>query len=208
MKLEKTCEKHGVLEKKDILQHKMNQYKNGIYLRCRKCRDERSWKYQSKTCKTHGLLHDDDIKANGRCKLCHRASEVKRRKKVGNEAIRAKIAEDKKKNPERWKAYYKRLYVNQKKLHGSTERNTREIIRMAGLSREKYDQMFIDQKHLCKICGQPETRKGRMLGTVARLVVDHCHETGLIRGLLCAKCNLMLSYGNDNPDILAIGSMY
>ena len=44
-----------------------------------------------------------------------------------------------------------------------------------------YDKLLTDQKGKCKICGtKPRKRK---------LAVDHCHESGKVRGLLCIKCN-------------------
>jgi hypothetical protein len=51
---------------------------------------------------------------------------------------------------------------------------------MYGSTREQYDQMKEDQGHACAIC---------MQSSVKRLVVDHNHETGEIRALLCGSCN-------------------
>lgn len=210
MKLEKVCEKHGFLDAKDILVHKSNQYENGKYLRCGLCRDEQSWNYQGRSCKHHGLLQSDDIKANGRCKLCHRQSEKNRRAK-NPELERQKRAiyktKDQLLNPAKWDAYYKKCYQRQKELHGS-DRALKEILRMHKLTREQYDQMVAEQSNLCKICNEPETRAGRTKGTIARLVVDHCHITGQVRGLLCMKCNLMLSYARDRLDVLVMGYAY
>jgi Recombination endonuclease VII len=47
----------------------------------------------------------------------------------------------------------------------------------------KYDIIWNFQGGICYACRQPEPVKGR------RLSVDHCHTTGLIRGLLCSRCN-------------------
>lgn len=49
---------------------------------------------------------------------------------------------------------------------------------------------------MCAICGSKgtQTKKG-----IFRLSVDHDHQTGEIRGLLCHKCNVSL--GNFNDDI-------
>lgn len=44
--------------------------------------------------------------------------------------------------------------------------------------------------------------------TVEDLVVDHCHETGKVRGTLCRRCNSALGMFQDNPDILERGRMY
>ena len=45
--------------------------------------------------------------------------------------------------------------------------------------------MFDSQKGVCKIC-KCSCKSGK------QLAVDHCHETGVVRGLLCAKCNTNL----------------
>lgn len=51
-----------------------------------------------------------------------------------------------------------------------------------GLTLEKFDQMNADQGGVCLICGLKERRN-------SRLSVDHNHQTGAVRGLLCSKCN-------------------
>lgn len=45
----------------------------------------------------------------------------------------------------------------------------------------------------CNIC------KGHLNN---RYVIDHDHESGRVRGVLCDKCNLMLGHSNDNTEIL------
>ena len=56
-----------------------------------------------------------------------------------------------------------------------------------GIAAEQYSEMHKAQKGVCAICGQPETR--RLYNTTCSLSVDHDHETGKVRGLLCDKCN-------------------
>ena len=51
-----------------------------------------------------------------------------------------------------------------------------------GLSLEDYDRMFEEQGCGCMICG--EVNKSGY-----RLAVDHDHQTGKVRGLLCQNCN-------------------
>ena len=45
------------------------------------------------------------------------------------------------------------------------------------------------QGGVCAICRKPETARSRKTGKPRRLSVDHCHETGMVRGLLCTACN-------------------
>lgn len=54
-----------------------------------------------------------------------------------------------------------------------------------GITVEDYDRMFDEQGGVCAICGN---------GTKRRLAVDHNHETGVVRGLLCPRCNQHLEW--------------
>ena len=65
-----------------------------------------------------------------------------------------------------------------------------------GIDLEIYKNMLLEQKGVCKICGLPETAIIR--GRIAALAVDHCHETGKVRGLLCMNCNRMLGNAKDS----------
>lgn len=59
----------------------------------------------------------------------------------------------------------------------------------------------------CSICGNEETVITKN-GYRKSLALDHNHTTGQIRGLLCYRCNSMLGYGKDDPDILEKGAEY
>jgi hypothetical protein len=66
---------------------------------------------------------------------------------------------------------------------------------MYGLSEADYQRMFEAQGGRCYVCGN-RPRK-------TRLAVDHDHETGLIRGLLCpvSRCNDVLGIYRDNVEV-------
>jgi hypothetical protein len=66
-----------------------------------------------------------------------------------------------------------------------------------GLTKEARDKLREQQDHKCGIC-----RQG------AKLVVDHNHENGHVRGLLCDKCNMGLGLFRDSPDILLAAAAY
>jgi hypothetical protein len=72
-----------------------------------------------------------------------------------------------------------------------------------GITLADYDQMLKRQKGVCAICKKPETHSRQR-----RLSVDHNHETGEVRGLLCARCNRALGMFNDNPDLLRSAARY
>ncbi len=56
-----------------------------------------------------------------------------------------------------------------------------------GLSETDYQNMVDSQDNLCAICGQVERQN-------KALAVDHDHDTGEIRGLLCSYCNVRLGW--------------
>lgn len=68
--------------------------------------------------------------------------------------------------------------------------------RTYGISENEFNIMLKYQKHKCAICKTlfPKIRR--------KINVDHCHKTGIIRGLLCPSCNLLLGAAKDNPEIL------
>lgn len=73
-----------------------------------------------------------------------------------------------------------------------------------GVSYSLRDKMYMEQAGKCKICGHEGhvdfvPKGSRMFD---RLVVDHCHSTGKVRGLLCNGCNRGLGYFKDNPEAL------
>jgi hypothetical protein len=62
-----------------------------------------------------------------------------------------------------------------------------------GLEVEDYDAMVAAQGGVCAICHEPERARTRK-GHVQLLAVDHDHETGRVRGLLCQECNHALGW--------------
>lgn len=69
------------------------------------------------------------------------------------------------------------------------------------ISTEEYQEMLNQQGGVCAICGQPETKYQR--GSLRELCIDHDHETGKIRGLLCAACNVGLGSFKDSLERLS-----
>jgi len=67
---------------------------------------------------------------------------------------------------------------------------------------EKYEEMLKEQEGKCGICGTVENQFGK------GMCVDHCHETGTIRGLLCTECNLGLGHFKDQTKLLENAKQY
>lgn len=65
-----------------------------------------------------------------------------------------------------------------------------------GMTLNQYNELFNKQCGCCAICGAHPIGKRRMLH------VDHDHNTGKTRGLLCHTCNILLGGAKDNVDIL------
>ncbi len=71
-----------------------------------------------------------------------------------------------------------------------------------GIGVDEYEAMLKEQDGLCAICRLPERAINTSTGGVASMPVDHDHQTGKIRGLLCSHCNRAIGLFQDNPEIL------
>jgi hypothetical protein len=73
-----------------------------------------------------------------------------------------------------------------------------------------YLNMLEAQNHKCALCGEEETGVHNRGSTTIpmQLCVDHCHDTGAVRGLLCTKCNKALGLFKDNPELLEKAAKY
>src|ERR1041384_916466 len=69
-----------------------------------------------------------------------------------------------------------------------------------GLNLEEFNAMVKAQNGRCAICNEIPTGRG--------FHVDHCHLTGVIRGLLCRGCNLALGNMKDDPARLMRAANY
>jgi hypothetical protein len=138
-----------------------------------------------KECKHHGYLTAEEVSPTGnkrkftasgleypyayaRCKKCRALKEEKARKRL------RKLDPDYWRKKNRWHRF--------------------------GLTKQDYWNMHKKQNGVCAICLKPETciSQSSKTSTVNDLCVDHCHETGKIRQLLCNKCNRGLGFFNED----------
>lgn len=66
-----------------------------------------------------------------------------------------------------------------------------ELKQKYGITLEEHDQLLEDFNHSCGICGADKD-----------LCVDHCHSSGVVRGILCRKCNLSIGQLGDSAEML------
>ena len=99
------------------------------------------------------------------------------------------------------KEYCKRYYQKNKTAH-----RNRMLKLNFGITLEEYNEIFNQQDGVCAICETAET--GTRNGAPITLAVDHCHDTGEIRGLLCRQCNSALGWFKDDRELLYKALMY
>lgn len=68
-------------------------------------------------------------------------------------------------------------------------------LKQYGLTIEHYNKLLLQQNNKCAICEQN-------CPTGKKLAVDHNHQTGKVRGLLCHHCNVGLGHFKDNIELL------
>lgn len=134
--------------------------------------------------------------ARGLCRTCwerQRVRDPKERAK-SNKKWRETHKDSRREYDRRWVA------ANTEKARERQKRS--QLRRDFGITLEAYKAMLEEQGGVCKLC------RGSNKSGVA-LHVDHCHETGAVRQLLCLRCNFALGWAEEHgPDGLArLGEM-
>ena len=80
--------------------------------------------------------------------------------------------------------------------------------RQYGVDIEWYLQKGDAQGWVCEICELPERAVDGTSGETRDLALDHCHDGGHVRGLLCSHCNRALGLFQDDPAILRKAADY
>lgn len=93
------------------------------------------------------------------------------------------------------------------------------LLQKYGITPEEYDALRAAQDYRCAICRTPESEiqvhargrprlDGQPTAAPFALLVDHCHESTRVRGLLCFHCNSALGYFRDSPERLLAAVRY
>ena len=210
----KTCKVHGKLTRDQVT-------RKGTGWRCRQCHNlkERARsrvtltesqlieKISMMSCDIHGRFTLESIAIHGariRCKACkqkgvretyeiHKEKYAEKFKIERRELVNERLKEARKLNLEKFREYGRNKYHKNKQRILDLKAAT-----MHDISLETYHDMLVEQDNKCMICKRPETRKSSQSNDITRLCVDHCHETGIVRGLLCHSCNTGLGKFEDN----------
>jgi hypothetical protein len=89
-------------------------------------------------------------------------------------------------------------YKQKKDTYNYTKCKNRNTINTYGIDVNDVEKLYVLQNKKCKICDVEYPTVSKHGG----LYIDHCHTTGKVRGLLCAKCNVLIGCSNDNVLIL------
>jgi Recombination endonuclease VII len=124
----------------------------------------------------------------------NRASYLRRKDKIAARS-RAYYLANREKKLAQSKAYYRKTKASPETIQKNRARHLRLTYQM---QIETEQLLKTQQGNACAICK----------GTEARLDVDHDHQTGRVRGLLCWRCNVLLGHAHDLPELLEAAAKY
>jgi len=106
------------------------------------------------------------------------------------------------KNPEKFKEQRRKATQRYRDRHPHAHRKAHRLSRY-GITSEAFAKMEQEQNHQCKICGATSAQNADRDWSI-----DHDHQTGKVRGLLCFKCNILLGMVGDQISILESAIKY
>ncbi len=130
------------------------------------------------------------------CKLCQRIRD------------RAYYAINSEKKLLLTKKYYKNnrdLCSSKRKLYRSKnveKLKNDKLKNNYNITLQEYNALFEKQNGKCAICGTNKYTTDYRTGKDRSLYIDHCHTTGIVRGLLCNACNLGLGKFKDSRELI------
>jgi Recombination endonuclease VII len=144
-------------------------------------------------------FYKDSKQTDGHCNQCKSCWKIRHKKYLSTKAGRAAQIRNRLTSIN---TYEKHTHNKNAQLryrqsaHGKRVRLTEYLKRIHRITLQDYTNKFEAQKGCCSICGTHQSDLKRSLA------VDHNHSTGVIRDLLCSKCNLGLGYFKDSTELL------
>ena len=122
-------------------------------------------------------------------------------RKKNREKNREYMRQWKKNNPGKIQAAVRRT-LSKKKAEGycvGSKSWVNNLKYIYGITEGEYLRMRGEQGNRCYLCGDEETVVDKRRGKVRELAIDHDHETGRVRHLLCHRCNIAIGLIRENP---------
>lgn len=146
-------------------------------------------------------IHGDRPKhARGLCKSCYDKFLKQRDPEYAERQKQNTRNWAEKRTPEQAEKDRKRYAARQKDPKHKRAKRESRLKKKYGITIDDYEAMLRKQNGCCAIC---ERKPGKR-----SLHVDHCHDTGRVRGLLCFRCNFGLSWFNEDQELLRKAARY
>jgi hypothetical protein len=193
------CDRHGC-EKVKINDRRR---KEGWFWRCRQCNGESRKRYYDSHIRGN---HERMDLENARHRERYATDESVRRAVI--ERTTAYRERNRKHLNERVRSLraYQKAYDKARWAANKEQQTWERIEKLYGLTRQDYEKLLDRQGHCCAICKSPEAKTKKIKHL--KFLVDHCHATGEVRGLLCHPCNSAIGMLGDDPSRLASAIEY
>ena len=94
-------------------------------------------------------------------------------------------------------------YVGEQRIAAHKARCRKNALRRKyGITEQDFDRILHDQGQVCAICGASETEHA------VKWHVDHDHNDGVVRGILCQRCNQAIGLLGENPQVASRAATY
>ncbi|MER6995932.1 endonuclease VII domain-containing protein [Streptomyces sp. NPDC000410] len=153
--------------------------RDGLQVRCRECVAEYGAAYYRRRREAMGKTMRGNVDVPEGYKLCRTCGQVK----PHSDWHRNATASD--------------GLATRCKVCKAVQDREGHLKRQYGISEAERDEMISSQMGICSICL-----------AVPAVHVDHCHETGRVRGVLCFNCNSAIGKLGDDPDTLRRAAAY
>lgn len=149
---------------------------------CKVCELEKSLEEMT----TKGKYKDGTRKTTNTCKKC--SNKLREQARKVNKSTN-RIASDKRRQ-------------DRFRMSNKDKLKDKSLVKAYGITLEEYRGTLNNQGGGCAVCTSTTSRGGRALA------IDHDHNTGKIRGILCSDCNTALGLLKDSPELLAKATAY